>query len=130
MVIHTAVRFVCAGVRNVYIAASQYASGRRVSQYEMKLCVNYHDSNFWADPSKQMCPKAWEGMEIQEKSEALYAFTTESLRKIQDAGRTSGWFRSAMRLITAWLGGPAGPHGVSLCAIKYALTNAVHFVIL
>lgn len=64
--------------------------GRRAAENQMKLCVNYHYSDFWADPSKQMCPKAWEGMEIEEKAEALYEFTAESLREILDAGADVG----------------------------------------
>lgn len=64
--------------------------GKRAAQYHMKLCVDYHYSDFWADPSKQMCPKAWEGMSIEEKSEALYAFTVESLSDILDAGADVG----------------------------------------
>lgn len=64
--------------------------GARAAKYGMKLCVDYHYSDFWADPNKQMCPKAWEGMEIEEKSEALYQFTKESLAEIIDAGAIVG----------------------------------------
>ena len=60
--------------------------GKRAAQYGMKLCVDYHYSDFWADPSKQMCPKAWEGMEIEEKAEALGQFTKDSLMRIMDEG--------------------------------------------
>ncbi len=64
--------------------------GRRAAKYGMKLCVDYHYSDFWADPSKQMCPKAWEGMEIEAKAEALGQFTKESLTQIIDAGADVG----------------------------------------
>ena len=64
--------------------------GRRAAAYGMKLCVDYHYSDFWADPNKQQCPKAWEGMEIEDKSEALYQFTKESLGQIIDAGAVVG----------------------------------------
>lgn len=64
--------------------------GARAAKYGMKLCVDYHYSDFWADPKKQMCPKAWEGMEIEEKSEALYKFTKESLTEILNAGADVG----------------------------------------
>lgn len=64
--------------------------GKRAAEQKMKLCVNYHYSDFWADPSKQMCPKAWEGMKIEEKTDALYEFTAESLREILDAGADVG----------------------------------------
>lgn len=64
--------------------------GRRAARQQMKLCVNFHYSDFWADPSKQMCPKAWEGMEASEKAEALYAFTVQSLAEILDGGADVG----------------------------------------
>lgn len=64
--------------------------GRRAAQYGMKLCVDYHYSDFWADPSKQMCPKAWEGMTIDDKAEALGKFTEESLTEIIEAGAQVG----------------------------------------
>ncbi len=60
--------------------------GKRATKYGMKLLANFHYSDFWADPAKQMCPKAWEGMEIEEKSEALYNYTADCLTKLKDAG--------------------------------------------
>lgn len=76
------------GGNNDTAAASEI--GRRAAQYGMKLCVDFHYSDFWADPSKQMCPKAWENMAIEEKSEALYQYTRESLQEILDAGADVG----------------------------------------
>ena len=38
--------------------------GKRATKYGMKLLVNFHYSDFWADPSKQMVPKAWAGLAI------------------------------------------------------------------
>lgn len=60
--------------------------GKRATKYGMKLLVNFHYSDFWADPAKQMCPKAWVGMSIDEKSEALYQYTKDSLEKLVSAG--------------------------------------------
>lgn len=60
--------------------------GKRATQYGMKLLVNFHYSDFWADPSKQMVPKAWQGMSVEEKSEALYQYTKECLEKLKKAG--------------------------------------------
>ncbi len=62
------------------------AIGKRATEHGMKLLVNFHYSDFWADPGKQMVPKAWRGMSIEEKSEALYQYTKESLQKLVDAG--------------------------------------------
>lgn len=60
--------------------------GKRATKYGMKLLVNFHYSDFWADPAKQMVPKAWKSMNIDEKSEALYQYTKECLQKLVDAG--------------------------------------------
>lgn len=62
------------------------AIGKRATQYGMKLLVDFHYSDFWADPGKQMVPKAWAGMQIEEKAAALGTYTTESLQKLRDAG--------------------------------------------
>lgn len=64
--------------------------GRRATKYGMKLLVDFHYSDFWADPSKQMVPKAWAGMKIDEKTEALYQFTRDSLTTLRDAGVAVG----------------------------------------
>jgi len=60
--------------------------GRRAAAAGLGLIVDFHYSDFWADPKKQMCPKAWEGMTVDEKADALYAYTCESLQTILDAG--------------------------------------------
>ena len=62
------------------------AIGKRATQYGMKLLVDFHYSDFWADPGKQMVPKAWAGMEIEEKAAALGAYTTQCLETLRDAG--------------------------------------------
>ena len=62
------------------------AIGKRATEQGMKLLVNFHYSDFWADPGKQMAPKAWKGMKIEEKCDALYRYTKDSLQKLVDAG--------------------------------------------
>ena len=60
--------------------------GKRATEYGMKLLVNFHYSDFWADPAKQMVPKAWKGMDSTQMSEAIYSYTKECLQKLVDAG--------------------------------------------
>ena len=60
--------------------------GKAATAFGMKLLVDFHYSDFWADPGKQRAPKAWRGMDIDQKSEALYQYTKESLQKLVDAG--------------------------------------------
>ena len=60
--------------------------GRRATAAGLKLLVNFHYSDFWADPGKQMVPKEWREMNIEDKCDALYRYTKESLTKLMDAG--------------------------------------------
>ena len=60
--------------------------GKRATKYGMKVCIDFHYSDFWADPKRQHTPKAWEGMDLEEKSNALYDFTKDSLKQMLDAG--------------------------------------------
>lgn len=66
--------------------ATAITLGQRATKYGMKVCIDFHYSDFWADPKKQFAPKAWEGMEIEEKADALYDFTLDSLTQLLEAG--------------------------------------------
>jgi len=58
----------------------------RAGALGMKTLVDFHYSDFWADPTRQLAPKAWAGMNASEKEQALYDFTRDSLLSILDAG--------------------------------------------
>ena len=60
--------------------------GKRATACGLKLIVDFHYSDFWADPGKQMVPKAWAGMAIEEKTEAVYRYTLDCLHQLKDAG--------------------------------------------
>ena len=60
--------------------------GKRATACGMKLIADFHYSDFWADPGKQMVPRAWEGLEIGEKTEAVYEYTRDCLTQMKDAG--------------------------------------------
>ena len=60
--------------------------GRRATANGLKLIVDFHYSDFWADPGKQMVPLAWAGMEIEEKTEAVYQYTRDCLTQLRDTG--------------------------------------------
>lgn len=60
--------------------------GKRATKAGMKVLIDFHYSDFWADPNKQTAPKAWQNFSLQQKSEAIKTFTTESLQKLKDAG--------------------------------------------
>lgn len=62
------------------------ALGRRVTAAGLGVLLNFHYSDFWADPGKQFKPKAWRNFGVEELEKAVYEFTKESLTKILEAG--------------------------------------------
>jgi arabinogalactan endo-1,4-beta-galactosidase len=60
--------------------------GKRVTEAGLGVLLNFHYSDFWADPGKQIKPKAWAGYSTDELEKAVYDFTCESLKKVLDAG--------------------------------------------
>ena len=56
----------------------------------MKVLIDFHYSDFWADPGKQKAPKAWAGYSADQKAEALDAFTYNSLKTLLEAGVNVG----------------------------------------
>ena len=60
--------------------------GQRATAHGMKTLVDFHYSDFWADPAKQQAPKAWSGFTTAEKVDALGAYTASSLAAFAAAG--------------------------------------------
>jgi arabinogalactan endo-1,4-beta-galactosidase len=64
--------------------------GKRATANGMKLLVDFHYSDFWADPAKQQAPKAWANLSFEDKKTALYNYTKESLEAMRAAGINIG----------------------------------------
>lgn len=60
--------------------------GRLATDAKMKVLIDFHYSDFWADPSKQQAPKAWSQYSLDEKKEAVYKYTLNSLKTLEEAG--------------------------------------------
>lgn len=60
--------------------------GQRATSHGMGVQLNFHYSDFWADPGKQQSPRAWEGLNLADRAQALHDFTYDSVREILDAG--------------------------------------------
>ena len=60
--------------------------GQRATAEGMRMLVDFHYSDSWADPERQYSPKAWEGMTMDQRSEALFNFTYDSLKQLIEAG--------------------------------------------
>ncbi len=60
--------------------------GQYATNAGMKVLINFHYSDFWADPAKQQAPKAWEDNTSREKEMALYNYTKDSLNTLLEKG--------------------------------------------
>lgn len=60
--------------------------GKRATKEKMKVLLDFHYSDFWADPKKQQAPKEWAMLTIDEKANALYEYTKSSITELLDAG--------------------------------------------
>lgn len=58
----------------------------RAARAGMKMLIDFHYSDFWSDPTRQIAPKAWASFSLDEKASALYDFTTDILEKILNTG--------------------------------------------
>lgn len=59
---------------------------KRAAKYKLKLLIDFHYSDFWADPAKQKAPKEWENLTLAQKTEKVKEFTKSSLEKIKAVG--------------------------------------------
>ena len=60
--------------------------GKKVTDAGFGVLLNFHYCDFWADPGKQIKPKAWKNFGVDELEQAVYDFTLENLTKIIEAG--------------------------------------------
>lgn len=90
--------------------------GKRAAEYGMGLLVDFHYSDFWADPSKQQAPKAWANMTLDEKIQAIYDYTVSSLKTLADAGVKVGMVQIGNETTTGFCGETAVPKVMQLMA--------------
>lgn len=75
------------GNNDVYTAG---LIGKRAAEYGMKLLVDIHYSDFWADPAKQTRPKYWAEHDNTKLAEEIYKWTSWVLQSVSEAGGDIG----------------------------------------
>lgn len=56
--------------------------GKYITKAGMKVLIDFHLSDFWADPGKQKAPKAWADYTVDQKVTAVSDYITDSLTKL------------------------------------------------
>lgn len=59
---------------------------KRVTAAGFGVLLNFHYSDFWADPGKQIKPKAWMQYGIEELERAVYEYTEDTIERFVNAG--------------------------------------------
>lgn len=63
----------------------------RAQKWGMRVMINFHYSDSWADPSKQKKPAAWEGHDFPTLLNDVYEYTYDVINAIRKAGVTPEW---------------------------------------
>lgn len=55
---------------------------KRAQHLDMKFLLDFHYSDFWADPGKQNKPKAWENLTFNDLETELYNYTKDVMNQL------------------------------------------------
>lgn len=67
------------------------AKARRADRLGMRLMIDFHFSDTWADPGHQAMPAAWEGLSLDGACKAVAAHVRQTLFALQKVGVTPEW---------------------------------------
>jgi len=56
---------------------------KRAKAQKMSILLDFHYSDFWADPGKQFKPKAWNNLSGENLEKAIYDFTFSTLKRFK-----------------------------------------------
>ncbi|MDR1416152.1 MAG: arabinogalactan endo-1,4-beta-galactosidase [Prevotellaceae bacterium] len=94
----------------------------RAHRLGMRLMVDFHYSDWWADPGQQATPKAWKEMTVEEMKQAVKIHTTATLELLKAKGITPEWVQVGNETGNGMLW-PTGQADASMPAYA-ALNNA------
>ena len=63
----------------------------RAKELDMAIMIDFHYSDWWADPGKQNIPAAWKDMDYEQMKQALAQHTQETLQLLKDNGVEVKW---------------------------------------
>lgn len=61
---------------------------KRIKASGMKLLLDFHYSDTWADPGKQFIPSSWDSLKGKDLEDKIFSYTKEVLIRFKDEGVT------------------------------------------
>src|SRR6266851_3074247 len=59
---------------------------RRIKQADLKFLLDFHYSDFWADPGKQPTPQGWQGQDLSTLANTVYSYTRDVVKRLARQG--------------------------------------------
>ena len=70
------------------------ALGKRIKEAGLKLMLDFHYSDTWADPPKQWTPKDWLDLTDEQLYTKIYEYTKDCLQQMVQAGATPDFIQT------------------------------------
>ncbi|WP_436684808.1 glycosyl hydrolase 53 family protein [Lactiplantibacillus plantarum] len=77
---------------------------KEAAKYGMKVLLDFQYSDFWADPGKQVVPKAWEKENSAEIAESVYLYTRKTISDFKETGVEIGMVQIGNEITNGVLG--------------------------
>lgn len=71
--------------------ADMLVKARRAKELGMDVMIDFHYSDWWADPGQQHKPTAWKGLNLAELKNAVSEHTSDVLSALKSEGITPKW---------------------------------------
>ena len=81
---------------------------KQIKEAGLDLMLDFHYSDFWADPAKQWTPKAWEGLTDDQLYDKIYEYTKETLVTLKENGIVPAFIQPGNEISYGMLWGPVG----------------------
>ena len=92
---------------------------KRIKAAGLKLLLDFHYSDNWADPGKQSIPVSWEGLELAELEEKVYKYTNDIIKRFAAEGVKPDMVQTGNEIHHGflWSQGKIGTDGDAFCGL-------------
>ena len=84
------------------------ALGARIKAAGLRLMLDFHYSDTWADPGAQWTPDSWKTLNDTQLQERIYEYTRDCLQQLKDAGATPDFIQTGNEISYGMLWGTKG----------------------
>lgn len=110
--------------------ADVVAKAVRAQKLGMKIMIDFHYSDSWADPGKQTKPAAWQNLDFTTLSNTLNSYTVSVMNSLKASNITPDWVQVGNETDDGmlWEDGRASKHMSNFAALVISGYNAVKSV--